>query len=131
MSSILRMSDVGFRQFGPLPSSAADITPAGAAAAAAQCGDYEVAGPWVRRRARKQGCAVVESFKVCDIFDRDADLTDERLAFVDDFFRSEFANTPVPRLTTESETILALVESASKERRPLAMYRLEQALYYA
>jgi hypothetical protein len=28
-----------------------------------------------------------------------ADLTDERLAIVDDYFRSEFANAGVPRLT--------------------------------
>jgi hypothetical protein len=131
MSSLLALSDVGFRRFGSLLSSGEGVTPEQAAAAAAQCGDYEVAGAWVRRRARKKGPSLVQSFKILDVLDQSADLTNERLAFVDHYFRSEFANTPLPRLTTESENILGLVESAGRERRPLGMYRLNQALAYA
>jgi hypothetical protein len=132
MSPVLSLSDVGYRQFGLLPSSGGGLDPKQVAVTTAQCGDYEAAGPWVRRRVRKKGGLLIESFQLIDILDKDADLTDKRLAFVDDYFNSEFANSGVPRLTTESENLLRLVESAaSEERRCLGMYRLEQALAYA
>jgi hypothetical protein len=46
--------------------------------AAAQCGDHEAAGAWVRRRARKKDCPPVESFNMIDILGKDADLTNDR-----------------------------------------------------
>jgi hypothetical protein len=140
MSLILSLSDVGYRQFGPLPASGGGLDPTQAARIAAQYSDYEAAGQWVRRRARKkvveddqnQKSPFIESFQVIDILDKDTNLTEQRLAFVDDYFKSEFANSGVPRLTTENDVLLSLVESAAtEERRCLGMYRLEKALAYA
>jgi hypothetical protein len=129
MSPIVSLSDVGYRQFGLLPAAGGGLDPRQLATTAAQCGDYEAAGAWVRRRARKRGGRFIDSFQIIDVFGRDTNLTDERLAFVDDYFRSEFANADVPRLSTESSNILSLVESAATEGcRWRGMHRLEWAL---
>src|SRR5262249_39983885 len=102
---IVSLSDVGYRPFGPLPPAGGGPDPQQIAVTAAQCGDYEAAGPWVRRRGRKKGGRIIDSFTIIDVLDRDSNLTDERLGFVDDYFRSEFANAGVPRLTTDSNTL--------------------------
>lgn len=132
MPSVISLSDVGYRQFGPLPASGDGIAPDRVAWAATRQGDYDAAGPWVRRRARKKGGRFIESFRLINVLDNDADLTGQRLAFVDDYFRSEYANTGEPELTTVSANLVRLVEdAASEQRRCLGMYRLAQALCLA
>jgi hypothetical protein len=132
VSPILSLSDAGYRQFGPLPAVGDGLDAQQLAFTASQCGDYEPAGAWVRRRGRKKGSRFIDSFRIIGVLDRGSDLTDERLGFVDDYFRSEFANVGVPQLTTDSNTLLSLVESAATEGcRGRGMYRLEQALAHA
>ncbi len=131
MPPILSLSNAGYRRFGPLPASGGGLAPQQAASAAARAGDYEAAGEWVRRSARRRGRAPSESFRIIDTLDAGSELTNGRLSFVDDYFASAFANTGTPRLTTESGNIEELVATAASERRPLAMYRLEQALALA
>lgn len=79
MSLIVSLSNVGYRQFGPLPASGDGIDSHQAALMATQCSDYEAAGPWVRRLARRKGGRFTETFQIIDILDREAVLTDERL----------------------------------------------------
>ena len=132
MSPIVSLSDVGSRQFGPLPAAGGGLDPQQVATTVVQCGDYDAAGAWVRRRARKKGGRFIDSFQIIDVLDRGTVLTDQRLSFVEDYFRSEFATANVPRLTTETDTLLSLVESASTEGcRWRGMYRLDEALAYA
>jgi len=120
MSPIVSLSDVGYRQFGPLPATGGGLDANQVAATATQCRDYEAAGPWLRRRARRKGDRFDHSFEIIDVLDRDGDPTDERLGFVDDYFRdyfrSKFANASVPRLSTDDLNLLRLVESAATER---------------
>jgi hypothetical protein len=116
---------------GPLPA-AGGLDPRRVAITAEQCSDYETAGAWVRRRARKKGGRFIDSLQILDVLDKDSALTEQRLSFVDDYFRSEFANANVPRLTTENDTLLSLVASAATEgNRWRGMHRLEQALGFA
>jgi hypothetical protein len=132
VSPIVSLCDIGYRHFGPLPAAGGGLAPQHVAITAAQCGDYEASGPWVRRRGRKKGGRFIDSFQIIDVLDRHSDLTGERLGFVDDYSRSEFANANVPRLTTEGDNLLGLVQSAGTEEcRWRGMYRLEQALHFA
>ncbi|MGA2253716.1 MAG: hypothetical protein ABSG53_03565 [Thermoguttaceae bacterium] len=136
MSHILSLADVGYRQFGPLPATGGGQTAIQIAEAAGKLADYEVAGAWVRRRARKKDGPYIRSFEIVDVLDQTADLRGDRLAFVDKHLCSEISTADVPSLTTESETLLSLVSTAkallAKEARPwLGMYRLDQAINYA
>ena len=135
MSQILSLADVGYRQFGPLPAVGGGQTAIQIAEAAGKLADYEVAGAWVRRRAKKGG-PFIRSFEIVDVLDRNTDLRGDRLAFVDKYFCSEIAAADVPSLTTKSETLLSLISTAkallAEESRPwLGMYRLDQAVNYA
>ncbi len=132
MSPILTLSDAGFRQFGPLPVFGGGIDALRAAQAASQCGDYEAAGAWVRRRGRKRGVNPVRSFEIIDVIATDTPLVGDRLRFIDEFWTSEYANADVPELTTDDDVLLSLVEDAENEDcRWRGMYRLSQALHYA
>jgi len=125
-------ADLGYRKLGPLPSSGAGLSPARLIRALTETADYEATPDhWVRRRGRSKSGRVVSSFDIIDVFDRNTELTNERLSFVDDYFRSEWAQTGVPDLTTDNDTLLSLVKAADTEDRWRAMYRLGQAIYYA
>lgn len=86
---------------------------------------------WVRWRARRNGGRFIPSFEIVDVLDRTTDLGGDRLAFVEEYFRSEFANADVPRLTTQSETLLSLASAAREAPRWRGMYRLHQTMSLA
>jgi hypothetical protein len=116
MSPIVSLSDVGYRQFGPLPSGGGGLNPRQLAWIASQCSDYEAEGAWVRRRGRRKVGRFIDGFQILDVIDGNTAPTDDRLGFVDDYFsRSEFAGADVPRLTTSNDDLRRLVESAESE----------------
>ena len=133
MSRIISLADEGYRKFGPLPQSGGGLTADQVAerASNSKISDYEAAGVWVRRLARKKGGRFIHSFKIINILDRSTDLGGNRLAFVDDYFRSDIATVDIPSITTESDNLLHLVSSAKEPPRWRGMYRLDQALNYA
>ena len=85
MSPIVTLADEGYRQFGPLPAAGGGLTAKEIAKAASKLADYDAADAWVRRRARKKGGRLVQSFEIVDVLDRNADLGGDRLAFVDKY----------------------------------------------
>jgi len=131
MSHVLSLADVGYRQFGQLPAAGGGQTADQIAEAAGKIADYEVAGAWVRRRARKKGGPFIRSFRIVDVLNRRTDLRGDRLAFVDKYFQSEIAKADALNVTTDTSTLFSLVPAAREAPRWLGMYRLDQALNYA
>ncbi|MBA4190908.1 MAG: hypothetical protein C0467_23210 [Planctomycetaceae bacterium] len=132
--SILRLSDFGYRRFGPLPAAGGGFPASRAATGAGNTGDYEVAGDWVRRRDRRRGGQSLESLRIVDVLDAGTDLNSDRLSYIDSYFRgAEFANTLLPELTTSDDVLNELPEVAENPEEPRCrgMYRLAQALNLA
>src|SRR5579883_460141 len=132
--SILPLSDFGYRRFGSLPPGGGGFDAGVVAQGAAQVSDYDVAGAWVRRRDRRRDGQPIEALRIVDVLDAGTDLGGDRLAFIADYLRnSEFANTDLPELTTDDDTLTRLLETAADPNEPRwrGMYRLSQALYYA
>jgi hypothetical protein len=132
MSPISTLADCGYRRLGPLPTNGPGLTASEIVEVIKRCDQYESASEWVRRRGRKKGVPIVWPYEVVTVFDRTTALTNDYLQFTEDYFASIFANTDLPRLWTENETILSLVEEAASELdRWRGMYRLIQSLHYA
>jgi hypothetical protein len=133
MSSILSLADVGYRQLGPLAGPDGRLESGCLAEIMTRCSDYEAAGPWIRRRARKRGGRLQESIKVQAVFDAQSDLAAEQFDFIEEYFRDpELIRAEQRRVTTESEVLQDLVSTAAKgECRRRDMYRFVQALCLA
>jgi len=99
-------ADLGFRRLAQLTTGGIGITPTQLAERLSRLGGYDVTPDgWIRRPGRKRNGHVDSAIEVIETFDRYRPSTDDRLAFIDRHFTTEWENLDVPRFTTESAVL--------------------------
>jgi hypothetical protein len=126
-------ADLGYRQLAQLTTGGMGISPTQLADKLRQLGDYEVEPDgWIRRPGRKRNGHVEPAIEIIDTFDQERPCTADRLEFIDQHFSSEWERINIPRFTTETDVLEALVRqgaiTAASARRA---YRITQAMYLA
>src|SRR5262245_52878065 len=85
-------ADLGYRKIEPLPAGLGTTSQTDIANSLVREGESEVTPDrgWVRRRARGKRYPLSKSIEIVDVFDKNTNLDNTRLAFVDRHATSEW-----------------------------------------
>ncbi|OAI50250.1 hypothetical protein AYO44_17945 [Planctomycetaceae bacterium SCGC AG-212-F19] len=123
MSLLATLSDVGYRQLAQIQGWGNGDSAHSMAAKMAEVADYDVAGTWVRRRARKKSGRLIESIELVEVIGNETDLAKASLSWIESYFDSIFAKMGV-RIRTTTEDLLGLIQHAAEQKQVWRAIRL-------